>query len=43
VLSAPAPRPLDLVEVRVENGVVKVNVARRLRRSAFDPGQVVRA
>jgi cytochrome b6-f complex iron-sulfur subunit len=43
VLSAPAPRPLDLVEVRVENGVVKVNTARRDRRAAFSPDQVVRA
>ena len=42
VLSAPAPRPLDLFPVRVENGVVKVDLSAPQRRSAFDPSQVVR-
>ncbi len=40
VLSPPAPRALDLYEVRIENRVVKVNVARPLRRRAFEAGQV---
>jgi len=42
VLGPPAPRPLDLLEVRIENGVVKVNTGRRRRRAEFRPEQVVR-
>ncbi len=42
VESPPAPRPLDLYEVRIENRVVKVNTANRQRRSAFDLSQVTR-
>lgn len=40
VVNPPAPRALDLFEVRIENRVVKVNTANVLRRSAFDPAQV---
>ena len=40
VLGPPATRPLDLYPVRIENGVVKVNVRRPLRRTAFEPSQV---
>ena len=43
VLSPPAPRPLDLLPVRLENGMVKVEAGTRLRRSAFTPDQVVRS
>ena len=43
VLSPPAPRPLDLHPVRIENGIVKVDVNQRVRREAFDPSQVVSA
>lgn len=43
VLSPPAPRPLDLLQVRIENGVVKVDANRRLRRTAFESSQVVRS
>jgi len=43
VLSPPAPRPLDLYTVRIENGVVKVDIEQRARRSAFDSSQAVRA
>ncbi len=43
VLGPPAPRPLDLYPVRIENGIVKVDVRRPRRRSAFEPGQVVRS
>lgn len=42
VLAAPAPRALDTFPVRVENGIVKVDVAAAQRRSAFDESQVVR-
>jgi len=40
VLRPPAPRPLDRFEVRIENGIVKVDTSRALRRRAFDPSQV---
>ena len=43
VLSPPAPRPLDLLPVRIENGMVKVDTRRRVRRSEFHPSQVVRS
>jgi cytochrome b6-f complex iron-sulfur subunit len=43
VSGPPAPRPLDLLEVRIENGVVKVVPGRRIRRGEFRPDQVVRA
>jgi len=42
VLSPPAPRPLDLFPVRIENDIVKVDVSAPIRRSAFDPSQVTR-
>jgi cytochrome b6-f complex iron-sulfur subunit len=41
VLSPPAPRPLDLHPVRIENGIVKVDTRQRLRRTTFDPSQAV--
>lgn len=43
VLSPPATRPLDLLQVRLENGLVKVDVGRRVRRSSFATSQVVRS
>jgi len=42
VLAPPAPRPLDLYPVRIENGIVKVDTARRERRDAFEISQVAR-
>jgi cytochrome b6-f complex iron-sulfur subunit len=42
VLAPPAPRPLDLYPVRIENGVVKVDTARLVRRTSFLAAQVVR-
>ena len=42
VLAPPAPRALDTFPVRVENGIVKVDVASPQRRSAFDESQEVR-
>jgi len=42
VLSAPAPRALDLFAVRIENGIVKVDTRRPIQRSAFRPEQVAR-
>jgi cytochrome b6-f complex iron-sulfur subunit len=43
VVSPPAPRPLDLYEVRIENGIVKVDISRPVRRQKFELGQVTRA
>ena len=40
VLGPPATRPLDFYPVRIENGIVKVDVRRPRRRSAFEPSQV---
>ena len=42
VSGPPAPRPLDLLQVRIENGIVKVDPSRRSRRTEFRPEQVVR-
>jgi cytochrome b6-f complex iron-sulfur subunit len=42
VLAPPAPRPLDLFAVRIENGIVKVDVSVPIRRSAFDATQVTK-
>ena len=41
VVGPPAPRPLDRYPVRIENGVVKVDLRNKLRRTAFDPSQAV--
>jgi cytochrome b6-f complex iron-sulfur subunit len=43
VLESPAPRPLDLLAVAIEDGVVFVDTTQRIRRSSFEPGQVVGA
>lgn len=43
VLSPPAPRPLDLFPVRIENGIVKVDTTVPVQRAAFEPSQIVRA
>jgi cytochrome b6-f complex iron-sulfur subunit len=43
VLSPPAPRPLDLYPIRIENGVVKVDTSTPILRETFDPSQVVKA
>ena len=43
VLAPPAPRPLDLLPVRIENGIVKVDTSRRIKRASFESGQVARA
>jgi cytochrome b6-f complex iron-sulfur subunit len=43
VLSPPAPRPLDIFPVRIENDIVKVDTARPTRRDSFSGSQVVRS
>jgi len=41
LLSPPAPRPLDLFAVRIEDGQVKLDTSSPISRQAFDPDQVV--
>jgi cytochrome b6-f complex iron-sulfur subunit len=43
VISPPAPRALDLYEAYIENGIVKVNTGKRIKRSGFDINQVVKS
>jgi len=43
VLSPPAPRALDLHPVRIENGIVKVDTSKKLRRQSFDSSQATYA
>ena len=40
VLSAPAPRALDLFPVRIEKGIVKVDTTQAIRRATFESHQV---
>ena len=40
VLSPPAPRALDLYAVRIENGIVKVDIGSLKKRRSFDVAQV---
>ena len=41
VLTAPAPRPLDYYPVRIENGVIRVDISTPLKRGRFEPEQAV--
>ena len=43
VENPPAPRPLDLFAIRIENGIVKVDTTRPIRRESFSTTQVTRA
>jgi len=43
VLSPPAPRPLDIFPVRIENDIVKVDTSEPVKRRSFAKSQVVRA
>ena len=43
VLSPPAPRPLDIFPVRIENDIVKVDTSGPVKRQGFSESQVVRA
>jgi cytochrome b6-f complex iron-sulfur subunit len=42
VLTAPAPRPLDIYPVRIEDGIVKVDVSTAKMREHFDQEQATR-
>jgi len=43
VLSPPAPRPLDIFPVRIENNIVKIDVSKIIKRQSFMASQVVRS
>ena len=43
VLSPPAPRPLDIFRVRIENSIVKVDISQIIKRQSFVSSQVVRS
>lgn len=40
VISPPAPSALDLLPIRIENGIVKVNTKKSMRRKRFSNSQV---
>ena len=40
VLSPPADRALDMYAVRIENGIVKVDLSQAIRRQKFETAQV---
>ena len=40
VLTAPAIRPLDYYPVRIENGLIRIDIASPTKRDAFNPSQV---
>jgi len=42
VLTAPAPRPLDIFPVRIENRIIKVNISQPQKRDRFEPAQATR-
>jgi cytochrome b6-f complex iron-sulfur subunit len=42
VLTAPAPRPMDIFPARIENGIVKVDISSPQKRERFDPAQAAR-
>ena len=41
VLQSPAPRPLDMFSVFIENNIVKVDTKKRIKRDRFSKNQVV--
>jgi cytochrome b6-f complex iron-sulfur subunit len=42
VLAAPATRPLDYFPIKIENGLLKVDVTKPLKRDKFDMQQTVK-
>lgn len=42
VLTAPAPRPLDMYEITIENRIIRVDTEKPLRRNLSDDTQVTR-
>jgi cytochrome b6-f complex iron-sulfur subunit len=42
VINSPAPRPLDIYPIVIENNVVKVDTSRPIKRDQFEVSQVAR-
>jgi cytochrome b6-f complex iron-sulfur subunit len=42
VIHSPAPRPLDIYPISIENNVVKVDTTKPIKRNRFEVSQVVR-
>lgn len=42
VLTAPAVRPLDYYPVRIENGLIRIDMSSPMKREIFDPSQTTR-
>ena len=42
VLTAPALRPLDYFPIRLENGLIRVDISRSIKRESFDSSQTVK-
>lgn len=42
VLTAPALRPLDYFPIRLENGLIRVDISRPLKRQSFASAQAVK-
>ncbi len=40
LITAPAPRALDMFRIIIENNILKVETSRTIKRSGFDPKQV---
>jgi cytochrome b6-f complex iron-sulfur subunit len=43
VISSPAPRPLDIYRLNIENNIVKVDISKSIKRVDFQKSQVVYA
>ena len=43
VLNPPAPRPLDIFQITIEDGLVKVDTSRPISRQKYEAGQAVYA
>ena len=41
VISSPAPRPLDIYPVFIENNIVKVDTSKPIKRNQFEVSQVI--
>ena len=41
VITAPAPRPLDIYKVNIENNIVKVDITKSIKRETFLRSQIV--
>jgi len=42
VINSPAPRPLDIYPIVIENNIVKVDTSKPIKRNQFEVSQVVR-